>query len=48
VVPVTFNGLNVSFSLSNVEFDGHITRTALVGSLGRESVSLRRGKSYWQ
>jgi hypothetical protein len=38
----------VSFSLPDMKFEGHVTRTALVGTLGSTPVSLRRGKSYWQ
>ena len=52
VVPATVKGITVSFSLPDVKFDGHVTRTALVGTLrsalGSAPVSLRRGKSYWQ
>jgi hypothetical protein len=49
VVPVTIKGTDVSFILSDkLTFAGTVTPTALVGTLGYEKVSLRRGKSYWQ
>jgi len=49
VVPVNVNGLDVSFSLpNNLKFAGRVSNSALVGTLGFDKVSLRRGKSYWQ
>src|SRR5215813_3164504 len=44
VVPLTVNNLDVSFSLTEIRFVGKVTRTALVGTLGYDKVSLRRGK----
>ncbi len=52
VVPTEVEGTDVSFTLptdyGNLRFTGRVTRAALVGTLGSERVSLRRGKSYWQ
>jgi hypothetical protein len=51
VVPLTVRGTEVSFTLptyDNLKFSGRVTQTALVGTLGAEKVTLRRGKSYWQ
>lgn len=49
VVPITVNGLDVSFTVTpKLRFAGRVSSGALVGTLGDEKVSLRRGKSYWQ
>ena len=51
VVPVVVSGTDVAFELPldrTLKFSGRVTRPALVGTLDGKSVTLRRGKSYWQ
>lgn len=54
VVPASISGADVSFRISdgdgfNGPFKGKLSKDSLVGSFeGGETLTLRRGKSYWQ